>query len=271
MKNINIFQIFYSEKTKKELDPGFLPLDYIGNERPDWREYWPIREYILSNHLDEEGLYGFFSPKFNEKTSLSAIDCYEFIKCIAEDADVYSFSPFFDLAVWYQNSFDQAIYKHPNAGTVIKESLAILAPFVSLEKLVMHSGNNIFCNYFVAKPKFWRVWFNHCEKIFNEAGLGVSALAAGLNSPADCHHSNAPIKNFIIERIASLILATDKSWNVKVYDPFKLPLAPTLISKEVFGLLELDALKIAYTQSGRDEYLNLFRTLREVLSKKINS
>jgi hypothetical protein len=34
--NIPIYQIFYSEQTRRGLDPGFIPLDNVHNEvRPD--------------------------------------------------------------------------------------------------------------------------------------------------------------------------------------------------------------------------------------------
>ena len=41
-----IYQIFYNESTQKSNDPGFLPLDNLSNERPDWSEYWPIRRFL---------------------------------------------------------------------------------------------------------------------------------------------------------------------------------------------------------------------------------
>jgi len=271
MNNASIFQIFYSQDTRLNLDPSFIPLENVGNMRSDWREYWPIRSYLLNNNLDENTLYGFFSPKFRDKTGLVAADCYKFIGNADSAIDVFSFSPFFDIAAWYQNSFFQAIQKHPNAVSIIEESIAILDPSITLEKLVMHSGNNIFCNYFVAKPKFWKVWLNKCEVIFNEAEMGLSPLGVGLNLPAEGHHSNAPLKTFIIERAASLILASNDSWNVKAYNPLLLPLAPTLISKELTGLIQLDALKIAYAQTKRDEYLNLFINIRNLISKKIDN
>jgi hypothetical protein len=52
MSNAQIFQIFYDAQTKKSLDPDFLPLDNLENSRPDWREYWPMRNYLLNNALD---------------------------------------------------------------------------------------------------------------------------------------------------------------------------------------------------------------------------
>ena len=72
MKSIFIHQIFYNAYTEKSLDQGFIPLDNSDNVRPDWREYWPIRKYLINNELNENDLYGFFSPKFKEKTGLSA-------------------------------------------------------------------------------------------------------------------------------------------------------------------------------------------------------
>jgi predicted methyltransferase len=101
--------------------------------------------------------------------------------------------------------------------------------------------------------------------------MGLSPLGVGLNLAAEGHHSNAPIKTFIIERVASLILASNDSWNIRAYNPLSLPLAPTLISKELTGLIQLDALKIAYAQTKREEYLNLFINIRNLISKKINN
>jgi hypothetical protein len=69
---MKIYQIYYSEKTKSSNDSGFLQLDNLGNDRPDWREYWPIRKYFLENTLEENTFYGFLSPKFKDKTGLSS-------------------------------------------------------------------------------------------------------------------------------------------------------------------------------------------------------
>jgi len=63
----NIYQIFYNEETKKTRDTGFLPLDNTENLRPDWREYWPIRNYLLNKSIDEDALYGFFLRNLRPK------------------------------------------------------------------------------------------------------------------------------------------------------------------------------------------------------------
>lgn len=267
MRNISIYQIFYNSETEKSLDQGFIPLDNLDNERADWREYWPIRKYLINNELDENNFYGFFSPKFKEKTGLTSGDCLEFIKGHLGDVDVYSFSPYFDLGAWFLNSFLQASFQHSNARTVMEESIRIINSSLSIDRIIMHSGNNIFCNFFVAKPRFWREWLAICELIYREAEERVTPVGVGLNSAANRHHNGAPIKTFVIERIASLILASNSSWKARAYDPFKLPFAPTWIAKERTALIQMDALKMAFAEQGRDEYIQLFHHIRSMVEK----
>lgn len=269
MKNVKIFQIFYNEETRISNDPGFIPLDNIANLRPDWREYWPIRNYLLNNHLDQECWYGFFSPKFKNKTGLTSKDCIEFINSQPDDIDVFSFSPFFDLGAWYQNSILQAIPQHPNLQIPMEGALKILSLPAEINEIVMHSGNNIFCNFFVAKPSFWKAWLEKCELIWTESEEKSSPIAKGLNAIAEGHDSPASIKTFVIERIASLILATNSGWKAIAYNPLELPFSNGLISKERNALIQMDALKMAYAINGRIEYLNLYKSIVNLVIQKL--
>src|SRR5262249_23874509 len=106
---VHIFQIYYSDQTRNILDPGFLPLDNRSNERPDWREYWPIRRFLSSAELREGDFYGFFSPRFKEKTGLSSDDVRRYIDA---DYDVISFSHFFDQSCAFANPFEQGEAHH---------------------------------------------------------------------------------------------------------------------------------------------------------------
>lgn len=263
-----IYQLTYSAETFEARDKGFLFLDNMENLRPDWREYWPIRKFLSTQILDENSLYGFFSPKFREKTNLSSADCFRFIEQQSIDTDVVSFSPFFDLGAFFQNSFYQAMVQHPNSSKAIVAALELLMPQSNLADIVMHSGNNIFCNFFVARPRFWRVWLSKCEIIWCVAEKKSSWLADELNLTAQRHDSPAAIKTFIIERMASLILSTDRSWRVRVFDPMQLPFSTATISRERASLIQMDALKIGYCLIGSPAYLQAFRLISESLLKK---
>jgi len=266
---LNIYQIFYSQETKKIIDDGFIPLDNTDNLRPDWREYWPIRNHLLNYSLDENAFYGFFSPKFKEKTGLTANECFQFVKSQSEDTDVISFSPYYDLSAYYQNSLIHAILQHPNSRFAIEGAVKMLTPSHQIAEIVMHSGNSIFCNFFVAKPKFWKTWLEKCELIWTESEANTTPIALVWNALDKTHDTPAAIKTFLIERVASLLLATNNSWKVKSYNPLNLPFSSASISKERSALLQMDSLKIAYCDQKRDEFLTLFKNVQDLVNKKL--
>jgi hypothetical protein len=101
------YQICYSEETIQSVPSGFLILDNVQNERPDWRELWPIRNFLSTNTLAEDTLYGFLSPRFSEKTGLTFEAIRSFIESNYSNHDVVSFSPFWDLMCLFKNVFEQ--------------------------------------------------------------------------------------------------------------------------------------------------------------------
>src|SRR5210317_880605 len=112
--NAKIFQISYSPEIRTQLDPGFDVTGDETNPRPDWFEYWHIRQFLLSTQLEPSTFYGFFSPKFKEKTNLVASDVHNFIDKHG-DKDVISFSPYLDQSALFLNIVEQADYAHRNS------------------------------------------------------------------------------------------------------------------------------------------------------------
>jgi hypothetical protein len=76
------------------------------------------------------------------------------------------------------------------------------------------------------------------------------------------------MKVFIIERIASFILATSPDVEVKSYNPMELPLGDQVWNKFKSELCVLDALKISFLTNPLVQYAKEFEKIRtEVLSK----
>lgn len=268
MIQCKIHQIYYSEQTRLELDPGFVPLDNSANERPDWREYWPIRRFLRDGDLAPDCYYGFFSPRFRLKTTLTADAVHEFVRQQDGSADVISFSPFFDEMAFPLNIMEMAATYH-GCGYVFKECAARVAPQFQLERSVMSSLDTMYCNYFIAKPRFWTEWLSRCELIFDIAEDGLTPLGRSLNEVVNYGTGTAPAKVFVIERLASLLLWSQPQWIVRSYDPLRMPrVSRHLAMVTVADLLVLDALKIAYRRTGTEPYLALYRQLRERLSQR---
>lgn len=259
MHAVHTYQILNHYTSRQELDPGFGVLDNSSNERPDWYEYWPIRKFLLNEALDENAFFGFLSPKFKLKTNLSAAEVGDFIQGAQAATDVVLFSPSIHNSAFYWNVFEHGNAEHPGLLRIANAFFARLGVTQPLEELVSDSTNTVHSNYFIAKPRFWRAWLKITEQLYAIAEDPDDPLGAELRTPTQYRgRREVQMKIFLMERIATWILASDRSFTARARDPFvarsriyKLPLA-----------IVCDALKIAYATQGRRQYKDVFLLLR---------
>lgn len=272
MSESRIHQIYYSEQTRAQVDADFLPLDNQANERPDWREYWPMRRFLSSQQLDADRYYGFLSPRFRHKTGLTGAAVHEFVRLQGGAPDVISFSPFFDQMAYPLNIVELAAVRH-GCADAFAECAALIAPAFRMDRSVMTSLDTVYCNYFVAKPRFWQEWLRACEQIFDIAEQALTPLGEALNRMVMYETASAPAKVFVIERIASLLLWSQPGWRVKSYNPLLLPPLSAKFAAMITvpTLLVLDSLKIAYARTGVEEYLGAFKQLRDATMTRQNT
>lgn len=262
---IHLHQIAYSEATYKALEPGYLTLDNRDNPRPDWFEYWPIRLHLMRRSLDEQAFYGFFSPKFGQKTGLSHRQVRDFVASAADNADVVLFSPQPDMGAFFLNVFEQGETFDPgliDAYTLFLDSIGRPAP---LRQLVMDSRQVVFSNYFVARPAFWRQWLGLNEALF--------AACEGPDGPlkqALCHATSYPgpggaaqRKVFLMERAASLLLTTQPQWRSLAHNPFGMGWSMSRFRDHPTDAVISDALKMAWRDQRFPQYLQAFAGVRQ--------
>jgi hypothetical protein len=261
MMAAHIFQIYYSSETRALLDPGFTPLDNSSNERPDWREYWPMRNYLRSASMVGDDYYGFLSPAFKAKTGLSSAAVFEFLSAQGGAPDVVLFSPYYDQIAFFLNQWEQGAMSH-GSRAVFERAAELVAPDFRIYDTACSARNSVYCNYFVAKAVFWKVWFERCERVFQCAESVDSPLARMLSADLDYKSQTAPAKVFIIERVASALLATQPEWRVKAYNPMLLPFSKSAVSTLGEHLVALDALKIAFGVEPQQQYKRAFFQLR---------
>ena len=262
----NILQIHYDAASKQMLDPGFMPLEIPGNPRSDWREYWAIRNYFLENSLNADEYYGFLSPLFKQKTNLSAQQVEQYMDN-HPGADVYTFSPTFEYSACYLNVFEQGNKCHPGMINVAQDFLDSIDLQVDFTTLINDFRSCVYCNYIIAKPVFWEKWFAITERMFEIAENQDGPLSVSLNEITDYGKSEVQMKVFIIERIASLVMALIPDLTVGHYDLNAMPWANVLYYPCRHEMTVLNALKIAYRESQDAAYLTQFYRLRqEVLS-----
>ena len=269
MPALHLHQIAYSAASQAQIPPGWLHLDNLANPRPDWFEYWPIRQYLLSQALDDDAFYGFFSPKFCSKTSLSLADVQQFVQAHADSTDVFLFSPQPDMGAYFLNVFEQAEAFDAGLIDAYGAFLAHIGRSVPLRQVVMDSRQVVFSNFFVARPAFWREWLALNEALFALCeGAGDGALAplkAALTHATNYPGPGGPAqrKVFLMERAASLLLATQPQWRSLAYNPYGFGWSMSRFREHPTEAVISDALKMAWRDQRYPQFLQAFMTVRE--------
>ncbi|MEY4341763.1 MAG: hypothetical protein RL541_1267 [Pseudomonadota bacterium] len=257
-----IYQICYSPETMANVPDGFLMLNNVKNERADWREYWPIREFLRSNHLSDDVLYGFMSPKFGQKAGLQYQDIQKFLNENYSGQDVVSFSPFWDLVSIFKNVFEQGDFFHPGLSDTCQLFADAHVSGLNLQDSITHSQNTIFCNYFLAKKSFWLEWLALGELLFHESENQQTELSKKLNDTTSYGVQNLPMKIFVQERLATICLLANPKIKCLAYSPFEIGASTTLFNQFLREAILSDALKIAYSKTQQHSYLREFSSIR---------
>jgi hypothetical protein len=269
MTNVKIYQIYYSDTTRAALDPGFIPLNNLANERPDWREYWPMRKRLFESALNDEEYCGFLSPKFGQRTRLTADAVNTFIARRISDADVFLFSPFADYSGLFLNVFEQGEIFHPGLTAAGQTFFNTININVDLRKFITDSTITVFCNYFVANKKFWSIWFDIAEKLFVICEREATPLQRELTERLSHGAEKVQLKVFVMERIASVVLSQHPELRVSAFCPFDLPLSDfQQTAAHPREALLCDALKIAYRRQNYPYYLQAFNVIRNNLFQR---
>lgn len=259
---VHLHQIAYSPATLAALEPGYTLLDNLANPRPDWFEYWPIRQRLLAGGLDEDAFYGFFSPKFGVKTQLTHAQVTAFVRAHAAQADVLLFSPQPDMAAFFLNVFEQGETFDAGLIDAYEAFLATIGWQVPLRGLVMDSRQIVFSNYFVARPAFWRAWLALNEALFALCEGPPSALRDALCLPTS-YGAGVQRKVFLMERAAPLLLTVQPQWRSVAHNPFGMGWSMSRFRQHPTEAFISDALKVAWREQRYPEYLQAFAQVRE--------
>ncbi|MDO8332930.1 MAG: hypothetical protein Q7T02_03045 [Pseudomonas sp.] len=261
---VNLFYIAYSEATRLAMPSGYQLLDNIDSTKNDWREYWPIRNFFKNNKLVEDQWYGFFSPRFQEKTGLLAVDVKNFILAGQQNFDVATFSPQPDMGAFFLNIFEQEELFQPGFIQASSDFFTAIGLDLKLQDLIMDSRQIVFSNYFVARPAFWRRWLELNDQLFDICEGAASELQSALTW-STAYPGAVQRKVFLMERIASFILTVEPAWQVKAYNTFDCAWSASRLNQFRDEAVLSDALKIAMKEQGFHHYIEAFGRLREKL------
>jgi len=267
-EDLELYHIGYTEETVAQLPSGFKLLNNIDNIRPDWYEYWPIRNFLLNKRLEEGKYYGFFSPKFKKKTGIDPLDLRSTICNIKGKPDVIFICPQPEVGAIFKNLYYGSDFTDRGALKTASEIFRKSKLKINLESMIQDSRSIIFSNYFLANSRFWKEWLDICETIYinSESEQHDNDLYLQLNKKTN-YGPSTQRKVFMIEGVASTILQTKK------YNSYGISITSDA-AKGNFNTGDMqhiicDSLKIAYNETKDEKFLlkfeeesnNLLKTL----------
>lgn len=266
MAEIFLHQIYYDEATKRDLLPGFIPLDNTSNDRPDWFEFWVILNFLRNNTLQENAWYGFVSPKFTHKTGLDANAVVRKITSEGDNADVLLCTVAWDQVAYFLNPWEQGEVVHPGIRDLSQQFFDHAGYAVDLKNLVTDSHTSVFSNFVVAKKNYWLQWQALAEKFF----AFVEGDGLKRNDFSETTHyfgkkTHYPMKTFVQERFVALLLSVG-AYRVIKSDPSDTRLPNSVLFKptlETRRLLQAcDLMKGQYIKTGDAAFLEMYWKLR---------
>jgi hypothetical protein len=179
----------------------------------------------------------------------------------------------FAQIAYFLNPFEQGEYWHPGIADLSQKLLDQLGYRVDISNLVTHSYNFTFSNYIIAKPRYWRLWLEMANHLFDyiEHGDSEAAILARAETTYGPASRYAPIKAFIQERMPCVIGAMHKFKYFVIEDLNSFPIFDRVFSEDKYtrSLLQTcNILKARYTQTRDDDYLKAFHSTRRLISIK---
>jgi hypothetical protein len=265
--NVNIYQIFYDDVTKASLDSGFMPLDNRNPQVKGWYEFWPMLNFLNNQKLNEGDWYGFLSPKFGSKTGIDSKEIMEIIEQNDGRSDVLLLSPEWDQISYFINVFEQGEMYHSGLRPLSQKFLDSIGVEINLDKVVMDASNSVFSNYVIAKKEYWCEWKEYANLFFEYANL-QSEYDKKIDG---AFYNNYPMKAFIQERLASVVLSKTAFPTINIDQSEWGPLSTLLFddSYEVRSILrKCNELKSKYRRTGDGIYLSEYWDVRSKVNIK---
>ena len=270
MSAINIYQIYYNEQTREQLDPSFIPLDNTRNERPEWYEFWVIKHFLEHNELADDAFYGFVSPRFYEKTGVVGEQLKQLISPHLASTDVFLVSTgAWSQLAYFKNPFEQGDYWHQGLLALSQEVLDRLNIRIDLREMISTSHDFTFCNYIVARKSYWQAWKQLADAFFELVEHDTTALGERLRGHTLYRHGDAAIRTFIQERLPAVLLQRHafRTSAVESVEHFAIE-ANVFSFQTTFERAILQTchyLKVLYQQDENPQHLESFLHVRSLL------
>lgn len=220
--------------------PGFALLATPRDTR--FPEFEIIKQYFASNDVDESALYGFLSNKFLDESKTSKDSLESVTRLVPVGTNLISLTGQSNRFCLFASTLEEIEFSTPGFAAYA-QSVWPAPVSRQFPCLVMDLRQSVLGTNFLASPSFWREWIR-LHRLLQET----------------LH----PFLSLLLERLPSVMLATQPEWLAAAPVSFRLPEGAPVGPKApgTVDAAAIDALKLAYNETGIPEYLATFLAAR---------
>lgn len=215
MADIKIHQIYYKEDQKKYLDNGFSPWDNLENLHPEWAELWVMIQAWKNSSESFSELTGFVSWNFHKKTGLQSQEVSDFINS-NPGYDCYIFNPLTLQTSLFTNVWEQGERWHPGIKNKAKDILNKCGVKTDLDSYVDTFASTVYCNYFVAVPRFWKAYFAMVTTLIDYMKIHQDERFRLMDTTLHRHHQYSYFP-FVMERMYGVVIRLNPGLKILPY------------------------------------------------------
>jgi len=220
---MKIYQAYMDAQQREFVCAGAIPFDASANRAPGAREYELFRTLYADPAVrDTDAPWGLVSWKFEHKSPVAFHSFRDFCRtAFAAGADCAFINPMIGNEAVYANVWEQGIHC---AHTGIEKVAYFLERRMGIRvATVSDVGTFAFCNYFVARRRFWDAYFGFIEQAIGlleeEAARGTEVGLIYSGSGQYERDAGAAMRVFIIERLFSAFLLQQEDFTVSAWTP----------------------------------------------------
>jgi hypothetical protein len=220
---MKIYQAYTDAQQRDFVCAGAIPLDAAANCAPGTREYELFRMLYAEPAVgDGDEPWGLVSWKFEHKSPAGFPVFRDFCRAaFANGADCAFINPMIGNEAVYANVWEQGIHC---AHTGIEQVAYFLGQRMGIRVTAVSDVSTFaFCNYFVARRRFWDAYFSFIEQALGlldeEAARGTEVGLIYSGSGRYGRDASASMRIFVIERLFSSFLLQQDTLRVSAWTP----------------------------------------------------
>ena len=236
----------------------------------DWALHTAVQDMLLHTQMDNDTLYGYFTPETARTTGLSTEDIENHLTQQQQAGHAaLLYSPFWDAHSLFRNPFLAQAHQLGADWLEVAQSFVNHAGYeLDLSRWVVSTHRSVHGMAFLARRQLWFRWLQLATQLREAFDNEAHPLQDALHTQYTCEATEISAAEGIYPLLMNLVMHS-ASAEVNCLSVYTMPPKHTNASEIYPFALSCEALKTSYLETGSAEYLALFDRSAAIMVQRL--